>query len=755
MNVAWISFSGDIGRGNPNISGFNNIFKNVHDAGGNTLRLWLHTTGSNSPQFSSSTKMVTGPGTYTISDLKQILDAAQANKVSLMLCLWSFDMLRISNGSTITDRAKLLLTDTAYTNAYIRNALIPMVTALKEHPAIQSWEVFNEPEGMTDEYGWEMNYHVPIAAIRRVVNLVAGAIHRTDPKALVTNGCWSMTAQTDIGVIAAPSTAIIDKLTFSSSDSRKKLEQEFRAKYGEDVQAEDIVRQFGMRYSALAGNTNEYRDDRLIAAGGDVQGTLDFYTVHYYDWDDPEAHSPFHHPCSHWKLDKPLAVAEFFAVDTYGVKAGSLYDSLYNKGYAGAMAWDWNTASQRPAQITNMKYLYENFGNDVDPFPATGKIYSFNASPSLIEKGDSSLIKWMTSAGSKVTLNNQSVPEKGSLYVKPVSTNLFTLSASGEQTSAVSTLITLQPSGKIFSFKAMPDKIEAGGRSLLKWNTSRGSSVKMNGMDVRDKDSAEVTVNATARFSLKAEGDMTDTASVAVTILPAGMVNRAMFRPVSVSSSGQTAGHENPVYAVDGDSTTWWSSANTDAQWLEIDLAGTFDVNKILVKWGDSFASKFRVGASLDKTAYQLIANVASGLGGTSLYDNLNVPMRYLKLMLDKRSGTNPFTIREIEVYGLPKNTAGADKSGTKLPAEFSLSQNYPNPFNPATSIGYSLPKGCFVKLEVFDVLGNRVAQLVNEFRNPGTYKAVFNAGNLASGVYYYSIKADNFIKTGKMLLLK
>ena len=146
--------------------------------------------------------MVTGPGEETIEDLTAILDLAQKYDVRLILCLWSFDMLRISNGATITDRNFALLTDERRLRSYVDHALVPMVTALRGHPGILAWEIFNEPEGMSEEFGWEFNRHVPMSAIQRFINRTAGAIKRTDPGALVTNGSWSFRAASD--VTAAP-----------------------------------------------------------------------------------------------------------------------------------------------------------------------------------------------------------------------------------------------------------------------------------------------------------------------------------------------------------------------------------------------------------------------------------------------------------------------------------------------------------------------------------------------------------------------
>ena len=93
-------------------------------------------------------------------------------------------------------------------------------------------------------------------------------------------------------------------------------------------------------------------------------------------------------------------------------------------------------------------------------------------------------------------------------------------------------------------------------------------------------------------------------------------------------------------------------------------------------------------------------------------------------------------------------------KSGSTL-NKFSLDQNYPNPFNPATTIEYSIPDNGLVKLVVTNAIGEEVATLVNEFKDAGNYKSLFNAFELSSGIYFYSLQTGDFFETRKMLLLK
>lgn len=116
-------------------------------------------------------------------------------------------------------------------------------------------------------------------------------------------------------------------------------------------------------------------------------------------------------------------------------------------------------------------------------------------------------------------------------------------------------------------------------------------------------------------------------------------------------------------------------------------------------------------------------------------------------IVIDKVEGVDEFD----------GNVAVSVEEGESLISEFtySLMQNYPNPFNPNTAIQYSLKSADIVALKVYNVLGQEVITLVNEYKNAGKYQVNFNATNLASGIYIYQLKAGSFISSKKMILLK
>jgi Cellulase (glycosyl hydrolase family 5) len=297
LNIAWVNFANDVP--NPNLTTFNTIFKNAHDAGGRVIRWWFHTNGTVTPGYDAQGLTQKLPQTH-IDGVKAILAAAHSNGVAVNISLWSFDMLQDNAGATYTNNQKLLEVD-ANRQAYIDNYLTPLVTALKGTPGLYSYEIFNEPEGMT-QTGWA-THRTTEAFVQKTVNWLAAAIHAADPNVLVTNGSQ----------------------TFDYC-------------------------------SNISGKTNDYSDAALLAAGGKATGKLDFYEVHYYT-QNGVSDSAFQHPASYWKLDKKLVMGEFFAADTDGVLKNNTYTYLYTNGYNGAWAWSYDADQVWPSMQVPMQNL--------------------------------------------------------------------------------------------------------------------------------------------------------------------------------------------------------------------------------------------------------------------------------------------------------------------------------------------------------------------------------------------------------------
>jgi hypothetical protein len=114
----------------------------------------------------------------------------------------------------------------------------------------------------------------------------------------------------------------------------------------------------------------------------------------------------------------------------------------------------------------------------------------------------------------------------------------------------------------------------------------------------------------------------------------------------------------------------------------------------------------------------------------------------------------NEMIAQVIKVFGYSNPSADVELENNN-PNRFSLTQNYPNPFNPTTTIKYKIPEISFVTIKVYDVLGNEVATLVNEEKPAGSYEIEFEGISLTSGIYFYKIKAGDFIETKKMIMIK
>ncbi len=137
------------------------------------------------------------------------------------------------------------------------------------------------------------------------------------------------------------------------------------------------------------------------------------------------------------------------------------------------------------------------------------------------------------------------------------------------------------------------------------------------------------------------------------------------------------------------------------------------------------------------------------------------VHMVYMKDPGDGPSSFNgtatvmPATQNWLIYRKISQPTVGVNQTSTEVPSNFSLSQNYPNPFNPTTNIKFAVSKAGFVSLKIYDISGREVSSLVNENLTVGSYSYTFDASKLSSGIYFYTMRSNNFTDTKKMMLIK
>ena len=163
--------------------------------------------------------------------------------------------------------------------------------------------------------------------------------------------------------------------------------------------------------------------------------------------------------------------------------------------------------------------------------------------------------------------------------------------------------------------------------------------------------------------------------------------------------------------------------------------------NKIYVSESKSLKLSEDFGSSFD-----VILKFDSDI--TGLYKKPNSEILYVltKTDLYKVENGQPTSIKQVPV---------SNEENPEIPTSVSLKQNYPNPFNPTTTIRFELDQATFAKLTVYDLLGRKVRELVNEIRPAGTNTIQFDAANLASGIYLYRLEANGAAQTKRLTLIK
>lgn len=157
--------------------------------------------------------------------------------------------------------------------------------------------------------------------------------------------------------------------------------------------------------------------------------------------------------------------------------------------------------------------------------------------------------------------------------------------------------------------------------------------------------------------------------------------------------------------------------------------------------------SGFEIQRSINKTEWVTIGFVR-GFGTSTEVHN------YSYTDQSPVNGLSFYRLKQVDFDGTSEYSNTIEVTFGAV-ADYSLAQNYPNPFNPTTKINYAIKEKGNVELKIFDLLGSEIATLVNEQKTPGNYEVFFDASNLSSGIYLYTIKSGSFVQTRKMLLMK
>ncbi len=380
-------------------------FADLQASGANSFRFWLHIDGSRSPLFSQNQggdeqPQVSGLPAGLLEDLQWLVRTAyQEYGLLTNITLWSHDILAVRREHSVASRDRVLhlIEDESALQAYIDNALTPLVKAMQKNmpgtknpysDGILSWEVFNEPEGVSRYWRLYWNYQYAMAygdySWRRLSLPYLDDRRRTEFALDTGSDSWTPINYRGWHFLGTE-TPTFNSYMYkdvtddypSEWDYLKKAIVDDKVLSTVEIPHEQVLR-FINRISgaihrlqpdakvssgahSMPYNTdapmpgldyahapfNYYSDASLIAAGGDTQGVLDFYQVHGYpEWSDEAKDgllNMFKYPKSHWQLSKPLIVGEHWNIIGSGneMLKPFHYQHLHDTGYAGVWGWGY------------------------------------------------------------------------------------------------------------------------------------------------------------------------------------------------------------------------------------------------------------------------------------------------------------------------------------------------------------------------------------------------------------------------------
>lgn len=224
---------------------------------------------------------------------------------------------------------------------------------------------------------------------------------------------------------------------------------------------------------------------------------------------------------------------------------------------------------------------------------------------------------------------------------------------------------------------------------------------------------------------------------------------------------------ESPFWGIyDQDNVTLWNNGDFENQInfpLPVELssftASLIENNFVHLRWS-TFTSVNNQGFEVEKSVIShqsSVGNDSTGwekIGFVESMGNSNTLMEYS--FTDETQHSSPIVKYRLKMIDFDGTSSYSDVVEVQtVPLNFELSQNYPNPFNPSTTISWQSPVDSRQTLKVYDIIGNEIATLVDEYRSAGRHEINFDASNLASGVYIYRFMTEGYSETKKMVLLR
>jgi hypothetical protein len=239
-------------------------------------------------------------------------------------------------------------------------------------------------------------------------------------------------------------------------------------------------------------------------------------------------------------------------------------------------------------------------------------------------------------------------------------------------------------------------------------------------------------------------GEIVDAGGNVVAVMNSTSTNPFILTAPSAGPYTVNAGYKNP--------SRRWDSKLVDVT-LPVELVSfTVKVNKsnVSLKWNTATEINnlgFDIERLTSGSTWKKIGFIP-GAGNSSSLKN------YEYLDINPSPGKYSYRLKQIDMDG-SFNYSPSFEVVIENPKEFELMQNYPNPFNPNTKISWQSPVSSRQMLKIYDVIGNEVATLVNEFKPAGKHELEFDASNFKSGVYFYKLEVGSFVETKKMILLR